>query len=324
MAFTNPRISNQSPLLKKFMTEEKSQKMLVDIALKKPSKKTQFFLLKTALIFSVLAFGYLGFRYLVFQSAKKLESQKELQKFDNIESEIFDLSIPADDSENGSGVHDFSDMAVNDLREKGAEFVYQMLLKNQVQISVLSKKIENLDEEIVKYKNQQRISRMILLYIDLRTEIFSKKPFEKTIESFELVAINDSILASKIAALKESAKKFNSQDELKNEFSQIIPKLIIAKKTDNEGGFWAKIKAKISQIIIIRQLNSENPAEIDSRIVKIEKLLTEEKYQEALTELLSFEQKYHEITSEFLDHLSAAIEIRSIDNEILNHLKSLS
>ncbi len=306
------------------MTEEKSPKMLADIALKKPSKKAQLFLLKTAVIFSLLAFGYLGFRYLVFQSAKKLESQKELQKFDNIESEIFDLSIPADDSENGSGVHDFSDMAVNDLREKGAEFVYQMLLKNQVQISVLTKKIENLDEEIVKYKNQQRISRMILLYIDLRNEIFSKKPFEKTIENFELVAINDGVLTNKIATLKESAKKFSSQSELKNEFSQIIPKLIIAKKIDKEGGFWAKIKAKISQLIVIRKLNGTNPEEIDSRIVKIEKLLTEEKYQEALTELLSFEQKYHEITSEFLDHLSAAIEIRSIDNEILNHLKSLS
>ncbi len=306
------------------MTEEKSPKMLADIALKKPSKKAQLFLLKTAVIFSLLAFGYLGFRYLVFQSAKKLESQKELQKFDNIESEIFDLSIPADDSENGSGVHDFSDMAVNDLREKGAEFVYQMLLKNQVQISVLTKKIENLDEEIVKYKYQQRISRMILLYIDLRNEIFSKKPFEKTIENFELVAINDGVLTNKIATLKESAKKFSSQSELKNEFSQIIPKLIIAKKINKEGGFWAKIKAKISQLIVIRKLNGTNPEEIDSRIVKIEKLLTEEKYQEALTELLSFEQKYHEITSEFLDHLSAAIEIRSIDNEILNHLKSLS
>jgi len=297
------------------MTEEKNSKIVE----KKTLSKTSSYLLRALVLLGLLMFGYF-----IFQNVKKHEAQKELQKFDNIDSEIFDLSISADDAQDGSGVHDFSDVAVNDLREKGAEFIYQMLLKNQVQISALSKQVDGLNEEISKYKNQQRISKMILLYVDLRQEFLNDKPFSKNLENFELVAASDSVLSEKISHLKTALKKFVAKKDLQKSFSKIIPELIVAKKINNDNSLISKFQAKLSKFIIIRRIDGKNPNEIDAKIVKIEKYLEEENYQEAMNILLSLEQKYHSAISNFLEDLSAVIEVQSIDKEILNYLKSLS
>ena len=43
---------------------------------------------------------------------------------------------------------DLSDLSVNELREKGAEFIYQMLLKNQLKIEDLGAQLQALKSEV--------------------------------------------------------------------------------------------------------------------------------------------------------------------------------
>lgn len=303
------------------MSEENNQKKLP----KTLAKKSQKILVGLVIFLSLIFFGYFGFKYSVLQSVKKIEAQKDLQKFDNIESEIFDLSISSDDLGDAAGSpHDFSDIAVNELREKGAEFIYQMLLKNQVQIAHLDKKTQLLNDEIVKYKNQQKIAKMILTYVDLRQDIFGNKSYANNLQSFELLIAQDKNLSEKLSKLKESLEKFSSQKELQKSFSKIIPNLIIAKKDNGDGSFLSKVKSNISKLVIVRRIDGKNPQEIDAKIVKIEEYLAQENYQEAMNLLLSLEQKYHKVTHDFLNDLSAVIEVQEVDQEILNYLKSLS
>lgn len=285
------------------------------------SKKKQFFLVKFVIVLALIFFGYFGFKYWQISAEKKLQAKSQIEKFDNVESEIFDL---ADEYKNHSGADDLSDMTMNELKEKGAEFVYQMLLKNQIQIEDLRSQIQELKSEILKYKNQEKIGKMIFTYVDLRQNIFSGKPWEEELKTFELLVASDENLQNKITKLKPLLVNFFAQEKLSQSFSSLIPELVINENKNPDPGIVARIRRNFSKLIVVRRIDGKNPNSIDGIIVKIEKSLQAENYQEAFNQALSLDQNYHEILKEFLDSLSVAVEVQKIDQEILNYLKTLS
>ncbi len=220
---------------------------------------------------------------------------------------------------------DLSDLGINDLREKGAEFIYQMLLKNQLKIEDLSAQLQALKSEVLKYRNQEKLGKMILVYVDLREKILSEKVCSEEMKSFEILSASDEVLTAKIAKLKPLLLSFASQKKLEKNFAEIIPELIINKKNSvtNES-LIAKIQRNISRLIVLRRIDEKNPQEIDAIVVRIEKLLKQENYSDAFSAALSLPADYNPILKNFLDELHASLEVKQIDQEILNYLKSLN
>lgn len=287
------------------------------------TKKRQNFLTKFILLISLVVFGYFGFKYWQNQSQKALTAKLEVEKFDNVDSEIFDLSSNGDNS-NDENSHALSDLSLNELKEKGAEFIYQMLLKNQVQINDLKGQIQDLRGEFLKYKNQEKISKLIFTYVDLRQKIYADESYNEVLNNFELLSSFDRNLQSQVSKLTPLLPNFSSQKKLIKDFSALIPELIVAKNSSPDSGLLAKIRQNISKLVIIRKISEENSADVDSVIAKTERLLREENYHEALTSILTLNQNYHQILAKFLDDLSASAEVQKIDQEIFNYLKSLS
>jgi hypothetical protein len=220
---------------------------------------------------------------------------------------------------------DLSDLGINDLREKGAEFIYQMLLKNQLKIEDLSAQLQALKSEVLKYRSQEKLGKMILVYVDLREKILSEKVCSEEMKSFEILSASDEVLTAKIAKLKPLLLSFASQKKLEKNFAEIIPELIINKKNSvaNES-LIAKIQRNISRLIVLRRIDEKNPQEIDAIVVRIEKLLKQENYSDAFSAALSLPADYNPILKNFLDELHASLEVKQIDQEILNYLKSLN
>jgi len=104
----------------------------------------------------------------------------------------------------------------------------------------------------------------------------------------------------------------------------LIPNLIIAKGSNIDGSIISRIRNNIAKLIIIRRIDGKKPQEIDATIVKIEKLLQEQNYQEALNNLVALDPLYHSVIVNFLDKLNVALEVQKIDQEILSYLKTLS
>jgi hypothetical protein len=213
---------------------------------------------------------------------------------------------------------------VNELKEKGAEFIYQMLLKNQVQITDLREQILALKNDVKKYKNQERIGKLIFTYVDLRQKISAGKTSAEEFKNFEMMASFDENLQAKIAQLKPLLPNLQGREKLNKSFSALIPEVIAAKNFNPDGGILSKIRYNISKLIIIRRIDDKNLGDIDATITKVERLLHEENYQDALTSLLSLDVNYHEILKGFLDELSVSAEAQKIDRDILNYLKSLT
>ncbi len=284
-------------------------------------KKLQSFLIKLVIFLAFIFFGYYGFKYLKSQQQNKPQAVTEVEKSDD-NNGIFDIS---DEYKNQSENVDLTDLTVNELKEKGAEFIYQLLLKNQVQIDDLRSQIQTLKAEIVKNKNQERIAKMILVYVDLHQKISTGKNYSDVLKNLEILTAFDQNLQSQITKLKPLLNDLSTQEELSKDFAALIPNLIDAKNNNEQSeGVIAKIRHNISKLIVIRRIDGKNPQEVDAVIVKIEKSLLDENYQEALNAALSLDQHYHKILKEFLDKLNNALEVQKIDQEIFNYLKSLT
>ncbi len=247
------------------------------------------------------------------------------QKALNEETSDHDILGLADDISSDNHDEDLSDLTVNEMREKGAEFIYQILLKNQSKIDDLQNQIQSLKTEVKKYRIQEKISKMIFIYVGHRDKIIAGKPYLEEMRSFEILSASDEALVAKILKLKPSLEKFSTKEKLQKNFSDLIPEIILNNnKGGNQEGLINKIRYYFSRLIIIRRIDQKNPQDVDSTVVKIEKALAAENYQEALASALSLDQSYHEILKNFLDELSATLEVHQIDQEILNYLKSLS
>lgn len=285
-------------------------------------KKRQNSLTKFVILISLIIFGYFGLKYWKTRVHKEAAAKAEVEKFDNVDSEIFDLS--PDHNGNEDNTHALMDLSVNELKEKGAEFIYQMLLKNQVQINDLKTQAQELRDEFVKYKNQEKVSKLIFTYVDLRQKIYADESYDEALKNFELLSSFDTNLQDKVSKLTPLLPNFSGQKKLIKDFSSLIPELIVAKNSNADASLWAKIRHNISRLVIIRKVSDENSADVDGVIAKTERLLSEENYREALTTILTLDQNYHQILAKFLDDLSVASEVQKLDQEIFNYLKSLS
>ena len=287
----------------------------------KIEKKKSYFFTKTIIIFAIIFAGYIGFRYWKVKTLHRLEAQLESGKFDNIESEIFDLS--SDDKnheENRLDDSKLSDITLTELKEGGAEFIYQLLLKNQVQIGDLKNENQNLKLEFAKYKSQEKASKIIFIYVDLRQRFYAGENFSETLQSLETLTALDKNLQTKISELKPNLEKFHGSKILQQNFSALIPDLIATKNNDNNSGLIKKIRHNLSKLVVIRKLDA-NIQTVDGIIRTTENFIQEENFVEAFNSFLLLGSNYQEISPEFLEELKAAAEVQKIDQEILLYLR---
>ena len=289
------------------MTEQKMPE-------KKPGKKSSIL---TKIILLILLIG--GVLVVVKLWHKNPENPKQEQSSDH------DLIGLVEGYADQNNQEDLSDLATNELREKGAEFIYQMLLKNQLKIEDLNTQLQTLKSEVLKYRSQEKLGKMILVYVDLREKILFEKSYDEDLKIFEVLGASDEVLTGKIAKLKPLLPIFVTQKKLEKNFANIIPELIINKKNSvtNES-LIAKIQRDISRLVVLRRIDEKNPGEVDAVVVRIEKLLKQENYSDALSAALSLPADYNPILKNFLDELHTSLEVKQIDQEILNYLKSLN
>jgi len=306
------------------MTEEKAKRSSENLASK--SFKKKFSLTRVAVLFVIIFSGYLGLRYFEIKQSRKLSAKAEVGKFDNIESEIFDLGEEYKNQLTGDShdPHGLSDLPLNAVQENGAEFIYKMLLKNQSEINDLKQQTQFLKSEFTKYKNQEKLGKLILSYVDFRQKLLVGLSGEDELKNFEMLAAYDQNLQDKVSKLKPLLKTFASREKLTKDLASLIPEIIATKNSGAQDAFFAKVRHNISKLITIRRIDGKNPDDVDGIIVRTEKLLHDANYQEAFDSLMALDASYHAILADFLSELSTTVEVRKIDSEILSYLKTLS
>jgi len=285
------------------------------------SKNRNNFLLKFFLI--ILSVFIIFFLYKNLQINSPVNPKTPLSKYNETlrESDLLDISDEYKDN-NETTLHDLN---ISEIKEKGAEFVYQLLIKNQVQIEDLQNQLRYLKTDLIKFKNQEKFNKFVLNYIELREKLFNGSDCKTEIENYDLLIINDEFLQKKFSTIKENYKELPSHQKLIDDFKLIIRELIINENySEDSADFIEKLSHNLKKVIIIRKISPQNPLNLQGKIVEIENAIKQKDYDLALTKLLTLDKMYFPIIQKYLDELGIATEIINADKEIVKYLKSLT
>lgn len=286
---------------------------------KKQKSKNLF--IEIIIFLTLIIFGYFAIRYWYFAKDANKKGEVAMSKISDSQDIFGSLDNYKSDIED----HDLSDMTINELKDKSADFVYKILIKNQDQIAILKQKVQDLNDNFLRYKANGKIGKITFAYIEFRQDIFSGKKYDNSLKNFEALVYADEKIQNKISKIKPLLNNFLNKEGLQNDFSKIIPKIIANKNGGEENsGFLSQIKSYLSKLVVIRRINGAAKGSVDEVIVEIERSLQQENYEGAMVAALVLDQTYHEILNDFLNKLNAAIEVRKIDQDILIHLKKLS
>jgi len=256
------------------------------------SKNRNHFLLKFFLI--ILSVFIIFFLYKNLQINSPVNPKTPLSKYNETlrESDLLDISDEYKDN-NETTLHDLN---ISEIKEKGAEFVYQLLIKNQVQIEDLQNQLRYLKTDLIKFKNQEKFNKFVLNYIELREKLFNGSDCKTEIENYDLLIINDEFLQKKFSTIKENYKELPSHQKLIDDFKLIIRELIINENySEDSADFIEKLSHNLKKVIIIRKISPQNPLDLQGKIVEIENAIKQKDYDLALTKLLSLDKMYFPI-----------------------------
>lgn len=210
-------------------------------------------------------------------------------------------------------------------------FLYQELMKEKTNIEELKSHFHYLDNELLKIKHSKNLGKILLSYISLREQIFYNgndgiAPYVNELQNFEiLIGISNPDLNNKINALKLLLPNLKSQRELSQEFDDLIPELLVAKKVGMKDDLASKIRYNLSKMVVIRRLDgTDSPEQIDGIIARTERLIAKQNYRGALNRIRSLDPVYGAILVDFVQSLEVALRVQKIDNEILSYLKNIS
>jgi|APGre2960657423_1045063.scaffolds.fasta_scaffold00181_7 hypothetical protein len=312
------------------MSEEKKENKNLENTLlnkdesSKRNPKNQLFFLKVVALFTLIFLSIFLYLYWQDLSKRRLLARVDNEKFSNLDSDIFDLSQDFN-NQNIDENHDLSDLNIASLKEKSSGFIYQLLIKNQLQIEDLRKQNRELRSEFLKYKTYERYNKIVIYYASFRDKLFNEKNFNTELQNLEIICNSDEMLHAKITNLKSHLVNFYPKNKLEISFKNLIPEIkAISDSAPQDNSWLKKINEKIAKIIIIRRTLINNSGDVDDKIITIENHLKAENYQEALGIILSLNQSYNEVFKNFLENLNASLEVQKIDLEILNYLKSLN
>ena len=286
-------------------------------------KKSNRILLKIFLIITISFICLMVYKNLQIKE-EIIIKKPALTKGDNDKEEsILDISDEyKNDPENETTVHDLN---ISEIKERGAEFVYQLLIKNQVQIEDINNQLRNFKGDFVKLKSQEKLNKLVINYVELREKLFNGENCKTEIESYDLLSMSDEFLHNKFLIIKENHDLLLTQKKLIESFKLIAGEIVINENYDEEqANLLEKLRHNFKKLVVVRKLKNLDPAQLEGIVNQAELALYEKNYQEALDKILSLDKSYFKIVQKFLEDLSVMIETQNADKEIIKYLKSLT
>jgi uncharacterized membrane protein YhiD involved in acid resistance len=283
----------------------------------KPNKKRLLISFFKNVIIAIIIVVFFYFAYNFFLQNKNSKSSKTSQ-----EEDLFFLSEDAHKNVN------LDELNFAEIKEKGPEFVYQLLVKNQVQIQDLYNKIKDLNNELIKYQNRQQISKIAISYFELHQKIFnsttvSVQDIVQHITTLELLLTESPDLQGNIDIIKSALPNFINQNILILNLQKIIPHFKALQQKNIEPNFFDKIKINMAKFITFRKIKNAPEDSIDYKINQLELAIKQQNYTLALQIFLSLNQSENQEMTNFYYNLKAIQQIEKADLEIMKIIKNL-
>ena len=292
------------------MTKSNQNNNEIKTTKNQPSKTLQKLLL-LALCFAILFITAKIYDEYQYKKATKLVTPDWPG---NIETQIYDTSSNIDNNNLSSTIENAGDIN---------------FIKQNIQIEELQKQYQVLKTELDKIKNQDRLPKIIIALVELQNQVELGKNHEGNLGKLEALSAGDLVLNNKVEKLKAILKNSPKHSKMiSKNFANIIPQIIASKySAPEDAGIIGKIWNNIAKLITIRRVDGivKKPQQnVDFIILQTEKLISEEKYEQALNILSTLGPDYQPILVKINFDLQNAADLQKINSEILSYLKELS
>jgi len=235
-------------------------------------------------------------------------------RLSNIESQIYDTHSGIDNSNPNPVIGNEGDIN---------------FIKQKIQIEELQKQYQALRIELERLKNHDKLSKIIIALVELQNQLELGKNYDGNLGKLEALSAGDLVLNNKVEKLKVILKNSPKHSKIiSKNFTGLIPQIIALKYNDPENtGFIGKIWNNIAKLITIRRVDGvvKKPEQnVDFIIFQTEKLIAEERYEQALHLLSTLGSDYQPILVKINFDLQNAADLQKITGEILFYLKELS
>ncbi len=315
------------------MTKEKNdQEIKQEDILAKSSKKLNFqpksednfvwrgIILLLFVFAAMLSYGYVAYKDHKTASLDKKMSQ-EAQKIinsDNLESKIYDLEQDKDAAQKKTenlGNLELGDDISGEKKAKTSKST-DKITKIEDRIDDLSQKIDQFEKKIEDSIKQKQLNNIILAYAKFRKKLLQGQDLKIEFENLQLLAQENKEISQKISELEPFLKEFKSDDAIQQEFLNLQPLLLARKNYDPNQGFVSRFRYNMNKIFIVKNLKDSDRSDIERLVIIVDKLIKDRKYQIALENIKSVDEKYQSIFRNFTQILEKKIKLEIIDKEL--------
>lgn len=198
-----------------------------------------------------------------------------------------------------------------------------------LKIEELQEKFNNLEITLDAIKLNDKLSRIILSFAELRSLIELEENYQIKLQEFSTLAAADPILNLKSEELSTILNNRNYQiQDIRDEFENTIDKIIALKSQDeNKNGLIDKLQHSFSKLVIIRRVDGKiqkSGDEIDLAILEIKELIRQKSHQKALDNIKTFGPKYQKELARLSEMLTNQADLDKVSEEIFAYLKKVT
>ncbi|MFT4718376.1 MAG: hypothetical protein ACI9IL_000707 [Rickettsiales bacterium] len=204
--------------------------------------------------------------------------------------------------------------------QKTENFNNKKLLELERKYDLLKKKYEEIYSEMSKIQNGGNSPHIILSYFKLIKKIEDGGDYRKELLlTKSLINSKSKLYQSFLKLEKLLINKIKTNQEIKQDFDQIIRKIIYHEKGVHDDTMLSKLKNNFLNYVTIRKIKfrEDDVIDIDYTLHKIENNLKFKDYQKALYLLNRLDKNPTKTTSGIKKNLEILIQFQKIDQEII-------
>lgn len=204
--------------------------------------------------------------------------------------------------------------------KKTENFNNKKLLELEKRHNLLEKRYEEIYSEMSKIQNGGNSPHIILSYFKLIKKIEEGRDYKKELLLTKSLINNKSKLYQNFLKLEKLLiNKIKTNQEIRQDFDQIIRKIISYEKATHDDDLLSKLKNNFLNYVTIRKIKFKEGAamDIDHVLHKIENNLKFKDYQKALYLLNRLDQNSTKTTTRIKKNLEILIQFQKINQEII-------
>ncbi|MEM7617311.1 MAG: uroporphyrinogen-III synthase, partial [Pseudomonadota bacterium] len=192
----------------------------------------------------------------------------------------------------------------------------------QAQLQDIAERVNELEGTILsRISHSLHQNEMLISLVNLRETVDKNIPFSYELENCINLSDKEPMVKLLLTDLKAYSKKgIKDLDQLKNEFSAIIPQLIASNRAEGNGSVFDELKSSFDTVVTVRKINDVEGNSVDAIIARAELHFENNNLDNVVLEINKLNDAQLQLAATLLSDINAYIAVNNIFSNIYSYL----